>query len=128
VRLEGLGELKKIQKVNLFLCLISYAISPECNKWRGGIAPTFLSSALDGGEWSASRTLYPLDRMLGGPQSRSGSCGNEKNHALPEFETWSSNPQLVAISTELSWLLILTCILEKQVTKKYSSEGPAYEI
>jgi hypothetical protein len=43
----------------------------------------FLTSALVGGEWSASRpgrfTLgYPLDRRLGGPQSRSGRRGEEK--------------------------------------------------
>jgi hypothetical protein len=30
----------------------------------------YLTSALDGGEWSASRPgrLYPLDRKFGGPQ------------------------------------------------------------
>jgi len=43
----------------------------------------FLTSALRGGEWSASRlgrlTLrYSLDRRLGGPQSCSGHCGKEK--------------------------------------------------
>jgi hypothetical protein len=46
---------------------------------------SFLTSELDGGEWSASRPAalyprgkdprYPLDRRLGGPQSRSGSRG-----------------------------------------------------
>jgi hypothetical protein len=44
--------------------------------------------ALDGGEWSASRPghltprespWYPLDRRLGGFQSRSGHGGYEKN-------------------------------------------------
>jgi hypothetical protein len=44
-----------------------------------------LTSALHGGEWSASRPgrfilsekspWYPLDRRLGGPQSRYGRCG-----------------------------------------------------
>jgi hypothetical protein len=44
---------------------------------------------LDGGEWSASRPghftqgetapPYPLDRRMGGIQSRSGRCGWEKN-------------------------------------------------
>jgi hypothetical protein len=53
----------------------------------------FLPSALDGGEWSASRTgrftpqgkspWYPLDRSLGGPQSRSGRGGEQKNSQLP---------------------------------------------
>jgi hypothetical protein len=46
---------------------------------------SFLTSALDGGEWSASRpgralprgkdTRYPLYRRVGGPQSRSGHTG-----------------------------------------------------
>jgi hypothetical protein len=57
----------------------------------------FLTSALEGGEWSASRPSsltprerdrqYPLDRRLGGPQSRSGHGGEEKNpHAVPGLE------------------------------------------
>jgi hypothetical protein len=46
------------------------------------------TSALDGGKWSASRPQgkilwYPLDRRLGGPQSRSGRGGEEKNSQLP---------------------------------------------
>jgi hypothetical protein len=46
---------------------------------------SFLTSALDGGEWSASRPSralprgkdpwYPLNRRLGGPQSQSGRRG-----------------------------------------------------
>jgi hypothetical protein len=51
------------------------------------MAPPFLTSAVDVGERSASRPgrltpwenpLYPLVRRLGGPQSRSGRCGEEK--------------------------------------------------
>jgi hypothetical protein len=47
-----------------------------------------LTSALDGNEWSAHAPAalpqgkgpwYPLDRRLGGPQSRSGRGGEEKN-------------------------------------------------
>jgi hypothetical protein len=48
----------------------------------------FWISALDAGDWTASRSglitpgerapRYPLDRKLGGPQSRSGQCGEEK--------------------------------------------------
>jgi hypothetical protein len=48
----------------------------------------FLTSALVGGEWSVSRSgrfifweklpRYPLDRSLGGPQSRSGRLGEKK--------------------------------------------------
>jgi hypothetical protein len=55
-----------------------------------------LTSALDGGEWSASRPgrftqgkrpWYPLDRRLGGPQSRPESGGKEKNsQPQPELE------------------------------------------
>jgi hypothetical protein len=51
----------------------------------GGIAPRILTSALDGGELSASypgrfisrerASWYPLDRRLGGPQNRSGRSG-----------------------------------------------------
>jgi hypothetical protein len=47
----------------------------------GGIAPISFTSALGGGEWSASRSghfihrgkspRYPLDKRLGGPQNRS---------------------------------------------------------
>jgi hypothetical protein len=54
----------------------------------GCIDPLFLTSALVGGEWSTSRPgrftprgkspRYPLDRRLGGPQSRSGRSGEEK--------------------------------------------------
>jgi hypothetical protein len=49
----------------------------------------FLTSALDGGEWSASQpgrftpgeysSRFPLDRMWGGLQNRSGHGGAEKN-------------------------------------------------
>jgi hypothetical protein len=47
-----------------------------------------LTVALDGGEWSAfvpaaltpgKKNWYPFDRRLGGPQSRSGRGGEEKN-------------------------------------------------
>jgi hypothetical protein len=77
--------------------------------WRrigsGGIAPPFLNSALDGGEWSASRTACftlgekspqnPLDRRLGRPQRRPRGRGKEKiscpyqesNLARPAYST-----------------------------------------
>jgi hypothetical protein len=44
-----------------------------------------LNSTLDGGEWLASlysqrkSPWYPLYRRVGGPQSRSGRGGEEKN-------------------------------------------------
>jgi hypothetical protein len=48
--------------------------------------------------------LYPLDKRLGGPQSRSGHCGEEKNITLPGIEPGRSISQQVAIPTELSRL------------------------
>jgi hypothetical protein len=62
----------------------------------------FLTSALDGSEWSASRPdpftpgvrapgRYPLHRMLGGPYSRPGPCGEENTSLLlPAIEPRSS--------------------------------------
>jgi hypothetical protein len=60
----------------------------------GGIAPAFLNLELDGGEWSASSPgrfiscervpRYPLHRRLCGPQSRSGSYGEEQKLAPAE--------------------------------------------
>jgi len=43
-----------------------------------------LTSALDGGEWSASHSQgkspqHPLDKRLGGPQSHFGHGSEEKN-------------------------------------------------
>jgi hypothetical protein len=62
------------------------------------MAPPLLISVLD-----RFRPLYrrhPLDRRLGGPQSLSGWCGEEKNClSLPGIE-----PRLVTIPTDLSRL------------------------
>jgi len=53
----------------------------------------FLTSVLEGGKWSASSSgalppwgkssRYPLDRRLGGSQSRSGRGGEEKEILAP---------------------------------------------
>jgi hypothetical protein len=48
---------------------------------------------------------YPLDRRLGGPQSWSGHCGEEKNLALPGIKPGPSSP--FTIPTELPRLLFL---------------------
>jgi hypothetical protein len=65
--------------------------------YRGsrGITHSFLTSALDGGEWLIARSgrfipvkgpQYSLNRRLDGPRSRSG-FGKEKNSLLlPGFE------------------------------------------
>jgi hypothetical protein len=57
----------------------------------GGITQPFLTSALDGGEWSLLRPGHltppgkivrnPFDRRLVGPQNRSGRHGGEKDLA-----------------------------------------------
>jgi hypothetical protein len=76
----------------------------------------FLTLALVGGEWSASRPgcftpgerapLYPLDRRLGGPQSWSGR--HEVKILAPTRTRnptpWSSSPYPIAILTALSRL------------------------
>jgi hypothetical protein len=72
------------KKVKLTLCLIKhYAMS----EWMYR-STVFLISTLVGGEWSASRPCcftyrgksprYSLDRMLGGPQGRSGRFAEVK--------------------------------------------------
>jgi hypothetical protein len=61
-------------------------------EWRYSSVHSLIS-ALDGGEWSASRSgrftpreeafWHPSDRRLGGTQSRSGGGGEEKNSQPP---------------------------------------------
>jgi hypothetical protein len=69
-------------KVKLSLCLTTYALRHEDVRWTGCIDPCFLDLGI-GWRWVVSfrpRQLYsrgksrrcPLDRKLGGPQSRSG--------------------------------------------------------
>jgi hypothetical protein len=69
----------------------------------GSIGAPFLTTALDGGERSASRPCrftpgdraprYPLDRRLGGLQNRFGRCGVENNLLpLPGIEPGSPSP------------------------------------
>jgi hypothetical protein len=75
-----------------------------------GIAPPFLASALDGGEWSAllagrftpgkKAPLYLLDRRLGGSQNRSG---RRRKISYPYLE---SNPGRPALSPSLYRLSI----------------------
>jgi hypothetical protein len=76
----------------------------------------FLTSTLDGGEWSASRRgrftpqgkspWCPLDGRLGGPQSLCGRGGEEKNsQPLPELEPPIIQPVAQRYTAELSRLL-----------------------
>jgi hypothetical protein len=70
---------------------------------------SFLTAAVDGGQRSASPSdlvtpgnepRYPLSRMLGGQQSRSGRYGEEKNiFPLPGFETWTVEPLVRSLYT-----------------------------
>jgi hypothetical protein len=88
----------------------------------GRIAPVFLTVAVDGGDWSATRLCRftprgkspqsPLDRSLGEPQSRSGRCGEEKDLALPEIEPGSSSPYPIAILTEVSELPQISSVFQ----------------
>jgi hypothetical protein len=82
-------------------------------KTYGGIDPPFLTSTLDGGEWSNSRPGrftpgerapgFSLNRRLGVPQSLSGRCGKEKIYLAPAGNR-TRDVQPVAIPTELSRL------------------------
>jgi hypothetical protein len=71
-----------------------------------GIAPSYLTSALDGGQSSASRPGrftpgYSLDKRLCGPQSLSGRFGERgKFLALAEKATPAVHP--IVILTELA--------------------------
>jgi hypothetical protein len=86
----------------------------------GSIASPFLTKALDGGEWLASRPghftfietpLYPLDKRLREPKSRSERCGEVKHFlSILDIEPrLLERParNLIAILIELSRLLVL---------------------
>jgi len=65
---------------------------------------TFLTLALDGGEWSAScpgcflakSPQYPLDRRLGEAHSQSG-CGGKENKSL-HTPTRNPNPVIQSVA------------------------------
>jgi hypothetical protein len=75
------------------------------------MAQSFSTSALGGGEWSASRPgrFIPGTHCIGdtvGPKSRSGRCGEERNLLpLSVIESRPSSPYPAVIPTELFWLL-----------------------
>jgi hypothetical protein len=67
--------------------------------------------------------LHLLDRRLGGPQSRSGRCGEEKNSKpLPGLEHPIIQTVAQRYATELSQLLIwvILLIITNQTHNKYS--------
>jgi hypothetical protein len=59
--------LRFVSNVKLSLCLIYWVLCHEDIWGSGGIAPPFLTSALDGGDWWASRScrLVPGEIALG---------------------------------------------------------------
>jgi hypothetical protein len=75
-------------KVKLLLCLIKCHILKMYGKMEVWFN-AFLTSWLDGGEWSASHPScftprenaphYPLDRRLNEPYSQTGCCEDDKN-------------------------------------------------
>jgi hypothetical protein len=95
-------------------------VARHADVWgSGGIAPPHLTSALDGGEWSASRPgrfnsgeitpRYPLDRRLGGLV---GLDAVEKKKVFPSAAIRTPAVQPVAISTEVSrFLILLVCTI-----------------
>jgi hypothetical protein len=53
---------------------------------------------------------YPLDRRLGGPQSRSGRFGDEKNLSMQGIETGPSSSYPVAIPTDSIQAYFRSCL------------------
>jgi hypothetical protein len=80
------------KKVKLSLCLTKHH-AMKAYRGSAGITPRIFGLGARWGEWSASRPghftpkerapQYPLYRKLGGPQSRSGRGGEEKNSQPP---------------------------------------------
>jgi hypothetical protein len=79
------------------------------------------TSAPEGGEWSASRLgrfnprerapWYPLDRRLGGPQSRSGRGGEEKN-SQPRRESNPRTPIVQPVAQRHTYWAIMALAVE----------------
>jgi hypothetical protein len=78
--------------VKLSLYFIKYALYHEDVWGSGDVAPSFLTSALDGCEWPVSRLRrftplrYPLDKKLFGSQNRSERYGEKKTLSMSGIE------------------------------------------
>jgi hypothetical protein len=59
-----------------------------------------------------NRPRYPLDRGLGGPQSRTGRCGEEKNI----FDFWNTFFSFKALKNE--YLIFLHIKIGSQITNQ----------
>jgi len=130
----------------LSLCL-NLAPHHEGVLGNGGIAYAFLTSALGGGEWSASRAgryiprespWYPFNRRPGGTQSRSERGSKEKNsQPLPGLEYPFIQPVAKRYTTELSWLKTLKKVnfypgndlkTAQEIRKHYSGSPDGQEV
>jgi hypothetical protein len=82
----------------LSLCLINYVLCHEDILGSGGIGPPFLTPALDGGEWSASR----LGHFTHGGEETQVPIGEEAGLAPESLWTYrESNPGRTARSSSL---------------------------
>jgi hypothetical protein len=96
-----------------------------------GIALPFMTTALEGGERSAScpdhflplgKTQYPLYRKLGGPQGRSGQV--RKISPPPGFNPWTIQPvasryatqPVITTSTSKNFYITVYWLLHHTVT------------
>jgi hypothetical protein len=67
------------------------------------------------------RARCPVDRRLGGLQSRVRYCGEDKNLLpLPGIERWPSSPQSVTIVTEVSRLHVMAYAAENYEGDEWS--------
>jgi hypothetical protein len=80
----------------IYLSLIKHYAKKTRGEWT--TAPPFLTSAIDEGEWSASRPgSFIPDMKMGGPQTRFAQYGGDKTILhLPEIELRSSSHRCTA--------------------------------
>jgi hypothetical protein len=101
---------------------------------RGGIAPPFLTSSLDVGEWLVSRhsrfipagksPWYPLDRTLGGSQRRSGRCGVEKISCHYRESNPGMSLYLLSSSTVPNTVRLPNCNMLDQTRNRLFYDSP----
>jgi hypothetical protein len=133
-------------KINLSMCLITYASYQEDLRRSGGMAPLFLTSALDVGEWSDSRPgrftrkksrPYPLDMRLSGLKElvwtlwrREKTCLSRKSkRGLPARSTslysyiqehCNCDPRLLSFSLDL-YIFICTLFSNDVLASKHET-------
>jgi hypothetical protein len=104
-------------KVKLPLCLTKHHAMKAYGEVKVWLHAS-LTSATDGGEWSASRPCrlhprkeprYPLDRRLGGPQSRYECGGGEKKIPAP---AGNQTPVVQPVAQSLHWLSYLSPVID----------------